>query len=286
MILRKEISEIAKREGVTPDTVDKNWVLGHFLVELFRADWAQKYLVFKGGTCLKKCYFKDYRFSEDLDFTLINPQFDVSKTLIQAICDNITKNIGILFSPIDYKSLESVNKPVGYQSRVNFWGANHQRNQQPPPCTRWMTSIKIEIIHYEQLVSPPEQRILFDVFSDSGNFSDVKIPCYSIHEIIAEKFRALLQRSYSAPRDYYDLWNLLRLENIEWETILGILEQKLKFKNIQWNGYEDFFTDQKLNSVKSEWNNSLKGHLPVGKLPDVECVLSELQQKCSSVKWF
>ena len=26
--------------------------------------------VFKGGTCLKKCFFETYRFSEDLDFTL------------------------------------------------------------------------------------------------------------------------------------------------------------------------------------------------------------------------
>ena len=28
-------------------------------------------LAFKGGTALKRCYFSDYRFSEDLDFTLI-----------------------------------------------------------------------------------------------------------------------------------------------------------------------------------------------------------------------
>jgi predicted nucleotidyltransferase component of viral defense system len=26
--------------------------------------------VFKGGACLKKCYFETYRFSEDLDFSL------------------------------------------------------------------------------------------------------------------------------------------------------------------------------------------------------------------------
>lgn len=26
--------------------------------------------VFKGGTCLKKCYFETYRFSEDLNFTV------------------------------------------------------------------------------------------------------------------------------------------------------------------------------------------------------------------------
>ncbi|WP_431214673.1 nucleotidyl transferase AbiEii/AbiGii toxin family protein [Puia sp. P3] len=29
-------------------------------------------LVFKGGTVLKKVYFPDYRFSEDLDFTLLD----------------------------------------------------------------------------------------------------------------------------------------------------------------------------------------------------------------------
>jgi predicted nucleotidyltransferase component of viral defense system len=28
--------------------------------------------IFKGGTCLKKCFFETYRFSEDLDFTLRN----------------------------------------------------------------------------------------------------------------------------------------------------------------------------------------------------------------------
>src|SRR5690242_3585653 len=31
-----------------------------------------KILVFKGGTVLKKTYFEDYRFSEDLDFTLMD----------------------------------------------------------------------------------------------------------------------------------------------------------------------------------------------------------------------
>ena len=30
----------------------------------------REYLIFKGGTALKRCYFPDYRFSEDLDFSL------------------------------------------------------------------------------------------------------------------------------------------------------------------------------------------------------------------------
>ena len=28
--------------------------------------------VFKGGTCLRKCYYETFRFSEDLDFTIVN----------------------------------------------------------------------------------------------------------------------------------------------------------------------------------------------------------------------
>lgn len=63
MILQSEIIRKAEEAGVPPDTIDKNWVLGHFLSELYKTEWANEFLIFKGGTCLKKCYFPDYRFS-------------------------------------------------------------------------------------------------------------------------------------------------------------------------------------------------------------------------------
>ncbi|MEZ4424280.1 MAG: nucleotidyl transferase AbiEii/AbiGii toxin family protein [Gemmatimonadota bacterium] len=31
----------------------------------------REHLIFNGGTCLRKCYIADYRFSEDLDFTAV-----------------------------------------------------------------------------------------------------------------------------------------------------------------------------------------------------------------------
>jgi predicted nucleotidyltransferase component of viral defense system len=100
MILQSEIIRKAEEAGVPPDTIDKNWVLGHFLSELYKTEWANESLIFKGGTCLKKCYFQDYRFSEDLDFTLINADFEVTNKLLQSICDEITNKIGILFSKV------------------------------------------------------------------------------------------------------------------------------------------------------------------------------------------
>jgi hypothetical protein len=47
--------------------------LGFCLVFL-KHEQLSKAIVFKGGTVLKKVYFEDYRFSEDLDFTLLNAE--------------------------------------------------------------------------------------------------------------------------------------------------------------------------------------------------------------------
>ncbi len=74
MILRKEIRDKAIEWSVLPDIVDKDFVLGHFLAGL--SDYFSDFLVFKGGTCLRKCWFPGYRFSEDLDFTSIEHDFN------------------------------------------------------------------------------------------------------------------------------------------------------------------------------------------------------------------
>jgi hypothetical protein len=148
MILQNEILRISEQEGVPPDTIDKNYVLGHFLAGLFRQEWAQQNLIFKGGTCLKKCYFKDYRFSEDLDFTLVNPDFEITDKLIRTVCQNVTKDISILFYPQKLEKIISDNLQCGYKVFIHFWGANHKRNQTPPPIQRWQTKIKIEIISF------------------------------------------------------------------------------------------------------------------------------------------
>jgi predicted nucleotidyltransferase component of viral defense system len=234
---------------------------------------------------LKKCYFKNYRFSEDLDFTLLDADFVVTENLIQPVCNRISENISILFSPVKISPLKSNNQHVGYTTKIKFWGANHKRNQQPTPYDRWMTSIKVEIISYETMVDAPDFRSLYDDFSDSFHFEGIKIPCYSISEIVAEKFRALLQRSYSAPRDYYDLWYILREKVIDWEKVIKIFEQKMIYKGLEWNGYQAFFNEKSIREMTREWNNSLKGHIRDGELPDVEIVLSELKSICEKVSW-
>jgi len=63
-----ELRRTAASWNNDPMIVDLDYVLGAFLSQLY-GDAAANALRFKGGTCLRKCYFPRHRFSEDLDFT-------------------------------------------------------------------------------------------------------------------------------------------------------------------------------------------------------------------------
>lgn len=75
MIPQRNISllsnRLARKGGrrIPEAVLERDYCLAWFLVGLSRSP-LYKSLVFKGGTALKRCYFVDYRFSEDLDFTL------------------------------------------------------------------------------------------------------------------------------------------------------------------------------------------------------------------------
>jgi predicted nucleotidyltransferase component of viral defense system len=59
---------IAKSGIRKPSLVEKDILIHRVLREIVLSDLGNKCL-FKGGSCLVKCYFGYYRFSVDLDFT-------------------------------------------------------------------------------------------------------------------------------------------------------------------------------------------------------------------------
>lgn len=70
VIDRAEILRLANEFGLEPRIVEKDYILGWVLAGIYRDPLLSGTWVFKGGTCLKKCFFETYRFSEDLDFTV------------------------------------------------------------------------------------------------------------------------------------------------------------------------------------------------------------------------
>jgi len=79
MIGRQEVLDLTREFGFRADVVEKDYVLGWLLAGIYAHPVLRGCWVFKGGTCLKKCFFETYRFSEDLDFTLTDAsQLDVN----------------------------------------------------------------------------------------------------------------------------------------------------------------------------------------------------------------
>ncbi len=259
MILKREIEKIAEQKRVAKTTIDKDWVLGHFIDAIFSVPECRENLVFKGGTCLKKCYFYNYRFSEELDFTSISTDFVLSKKLMEKIVSIVAERTEI---PLHIQKLEQLmfkDMPTGFTAIIKFWGADHPRNLTPPPIQRWLTSIKIEVIIYEKMVFSPEIRPVQHAYSDKLSDEIITgIPCYSVQEVLAEKLRALIQRSYAAPRDFYDIWYLSRhVPGLNWNEIVNAFYQKMKFKNLEYTGIGQMINPENDKQLEAAWKNSL-----------------------------
>ena len=277
MIRKREIEQKAEMQQVPKSTIDKDWVLGHFIDAIYSIPECRAALVFKGGTCLRKCYFKEYRFSEDLDFTSINPAFVLDRKLLKQITDLITSRTEVPLFIQEITELRFNDQLTGYKAIVKFWGADHTYNQAPPTPDRWSTSIKIEIILYELMVFPTEEREVFHPYSDALSASPLTIPCYSLREVLAEKLRALIQRSYTAPRDFYDIWYLANNQiAIDWKEIKEAFHIKMKFKNLEFEGIHQMINEGNDKQVKAGWQNSLAHQIPGGIEHSYEKVKQEI----------
>jgi predicted nucleotidyltransferase component of viral defense system len=275
MILQKEIRSIAQSLRVPPNTVDKDYVLGHFLNQLFRQPWAIDNFLFKGGTCLKKCYFEKYRFSEDIDITIVNPDFILTQRQIEEMCNRVTLEIGIVFKILKFEETLLNDKQVGWDIEICFWGANHGRNEMPKFGKDCHTKIWCELRFYEIVLFPKEERPLIHLFSDANKVSG-SIPCYSLPEVLAEKMRALIQRNRGEARDYFDLWYIKTyVQDIDWEAVKTAFFEKCRFKNIVFTESADFFKPERLKQVETTWENRLNHQLlqPVNR----NSIIDELQ---------
>jgi predicted nucleotidyltransferase component of viral defense system len=269
MILQKEILQHKDKYNVPPDTIDKDWVLGHVLNAMYAFEAFRQNMVFKGGTCLRKCYFNDYRFSEDLDFTLLNKEFVVDEKCILRFLLKAEELSGIKFET-EPKIKKQIHKDIeqGYEVEVRFWGANHKSNQKPLPVTRWQTSIKFDISFSEKLVCSPEIKELSHPYSDNPYVKQA-ITCYSLQEIVAEKLRSLVQRN--RPRDIYDNWFLSNhIENQYYPKIRKLLQVKAESKLLDISKIEYFVDDQRQKAIKRAWDNSLMHQIGKGQLPDFD----------------
>jgi predicted nucleotidyltransferase component of viral defense system len=104
MIPHRNISLLANRlaksggRRFSEEVLERDYCLAWFLSALAESD-LKAALAFKGGTALKRCYFGDYRFSEDLDFTLTEPvSFEALIQRLEPVYASLRQQSGITFA--------------------------------------------------------------------------------------------------------------------------------------------------------------------------------------------
>ena len=162
MIGKREIIDVSTARGLSPQVVEKDYGLGWILAGIYAHKDLRDAWVFKGGTCLKKCFFETYRFSEDLDFTLRDAaQLDESflqRTFVE-IADWIYEACGLEL-PRDWMSFELFENPRGHMS---CQGKLSYRGPIGPRSDRQLPRIKLDLSADEVLVREPVRGSIFQV---------------------------------------------------------------------------------------------------------------------------
>jgi predicted nucleotidyltransferase component of viral defense system len=277
MIRKQEILELATQHSVNPMTVDKDYVLGWVLAGIHHHALLGKQWVFKGGTCLKKCYFETYRFSEDLDFTLKNREHLDSHLLFEAfreISQWIYGHTGIEIF-VDRMRFDRYANPRGHTS---YQGRLYYQGPASPTARSQTPRIKLDLTADEILVDAPILREIHHNYSDRPA-GGMQVLCYNYAEVFAEKTRALGE--LTRPRDLYDVVNLYRRPETFalLEDIHRILVAKCSFKEIPIPTLESI-NDRKTACVAG-WGQQLRHQLSA--LPPFDSFWSELKNFFSSL---
>ncbi|MCY4276978.1 MAG: nucleotidyl transferase AbiEii/AbiGii toxin family protein [Gammaproteobacteria bacterium] len=262
MIQKREILQAAQQTSLTPHVVEKDYVLGLVLAGIYQQEELAKNWIFKGGTCLKKCFFETYRFSEDLDFTLSKPEhLDASflKRTFSEIGDWVYDQTGIEM-PAEKQEFKIYENPRGRAScegKISYKGPISPRHALP--------RIKLDLTADERVVMSPARVRIFQPYSDTPE-DGFEVLAYDYIEVFAEKFRALAERA--RPRDLYDVVHLYRNADArpKPQRLMKVLRAKCEFKGIDVPCFADLVPHRA--ALEAGWNDMLQHQLPA--LPPAE----------------
>lgn len=258
MIDKREILEAASSFSLLPNIVEKDYVLGWILAGINSHEELAESWVFKGGTCLKKCYFETYRFSEDLDFTLRDETHldeEFLKPVFEEVVAWVTEQSGLTIpaDELEFDIYDNARGNPNCQGKIAYHGP-------VSPTSGGFPKIKLDLTADERLVLPSIRREVFHPYSDKPE-GGIWANCYAYEEVFGEKLRTLGERT--RPRDLYDVVNLYRhTDSRPTATVLmDVLRQKCAHKAIPVPTFESLQDHRQ--PLEAMWSDMLRHQLPV-----------------------
>ena len=214
MISPTEVARRAHHLGMGDRVIEKDYVLSWLLVAIAESE-LRSGLAFKGGTALKRCYYSEYRFSEDLDFTLcVDLSHDNLVSAFETLLPRLGQrvNLTLTLRSAEQSIFESTTLLVNYVGPLRArLGSRH-----------W----KVDVTRGELLLYLPSERLPQAPYSDYP--TGVTLPTYALEEILTEKLCALMGRT--EPRDLYDVYWLFEWSDVDLEFLPANFAAKCRHK--------------------------------------------------------
>lgn len=236
MITPHLITRRADDDGVDARVAERDYVLAHVVAQLPKAPMPDGgRLVFKGGTALRFVYIRDYRYSADLDFTVLEGTAEDGAAALAVAAAAAKEHAG-------FPTLEIQVGRSGLP-RLAFVG----------PLRAKMRTLKLDLAVVEHVGSVEPGKIqagLWDDLPESGSF-DV----YPVEEITAEKLRCIMQRVQC--RDLYDLMRLTEDLKVHLGDTRGLFETKSRIKELDPASFAEKFEDR-VDRYKDRWAREMR----------------------------
>ena len=237
MLTRHALTRRADTDGVDAAVVERDYVLAHVVAHLHHArpkDGGR--LVFKGGTALRFIYLPDYRYSADLDFTVLDGSTEASAAALGTVLEAAKYHVGL-----PHLELTGDDKPT-----ISYVG---------PLAAARPRQIKLDLATDEHVESV-EDRALLNIWPDLPDA--VPLAVYPIEEIGAEKLRCVIQRVQC--RDLYDLFRLTEDAGLSLAEVRPLFERKTRAKNLDPGTFAQRFEDR-VERYDQRWSTEMCEHL-------------------------
>ncbi|MFW5637754.1 MAG: nucleotidyl transferase AbiEii/AbiGii toxin family protein [Methanoculleus sp.] len=244
MIPVRGIKEAARAYGVPPSTIERdyaqNWLLAHL---------SALPMALKGGTGIRKVFIENYRFSDDLDFTLREPyEKEALQEAVKDVVSRVREESGIGFE----EDISIIETTTGFRATTLF------RIIPMNASTPTRIIIDLTTMSNESILLPVETRQIYHPYSDRLTAG---VTCYCLEEIMAEKIRSLFQRV--RPRDIYDIRHLA--DRVDPDAVRAILHRKCECKEVV---PDNSVLARKRERFSAAWSASLRHQMKV--VPDFE----------------
>jgi uncharacterized protein len=215
VIHRNQITRRADDDGLGATVVERDYALAHVLAAIADLDEGAQ-MIFKGGTALRLCHFDDYRYSADLDFSLVGGiDVDGGTELVARALDIAREKVGF---PL--LQLNDATPP-----RIEYVGPLEARPRK----------LKLDLSDQELV----ENTTMLPIARRYADQEERRCSVYTLEEIAAEKLRCVLQRLQC--RDLFDLNELLAGRGVDAEVIWPAFERKARHRDRDPDNFPEVF---------------------------------------------